>query len=301
MPVRAFDGLFAAIPTPIHDNGEVNLSMIDRLVAFVLQGGAQGICVGGATGEYPHFEISDRKTVVRHVASLLPPDRALLAGIGGPSMRHVVEVGHAASEAGSRALLLPMPMFFRYAQEDLRAYCEHVSRALAAPCLLYDLPAFTNGLAPDTVITLLDGEEFIVGIKDSSGRDDRLATFAAHPHRQEWTLLVGDDRLLHKGLGAGWNGGISGIAALCPDLVVNLWCAFKEHRTDECARLQRLVDELIVRLAEFPTPWGIRIGLAVRGFDTGPLPLPLTRARQRQVGEFKEWLKGWLARNPLGP
>src|SRR5204863_5281425 len=134
-----------------------------------------------------------RKSVISHVASILPADRKLLVGIGAPSMRHVLDIGRTAIEAGSRAMLLPMPMFFRYAQEDLRAYCAHVSRTLAAPCLLYDLPDFTNALSPETALALLGTEEFIVGIKDSSGRTERLAIFAGGPRHDEWTLLVGDD------------------------------------------------------------------------------------------------------------
>jgi dihydrodipicolinate synthase/N-acetylneuraminate lyase len=293
---NVLNGLFAAIPTPIRENGQIDPSTLDRLVTFVLNAGVDGVCIGGATGEYPHFEIAERKAVIRQVAAIVPRDRALLVGIGGPSARHVVDVGRAAMEAGSRALLLPMPMFFRYGQDDLRVYCEHVSRTLAAPCLLYDLPDFTNGLSPKTVLTLLNQEEFVVGIKDSSGRVERLAAFAAPPGRHEWTLLVGDDRLLQRGLLEGWNGGISGVAALCPELSVHLWRAFDEGRVDESARLQRLVDELIVQLATFPAPWGIRIGLAARGIDTGPLPLPVTPERQRQIREFQEWLPAWLPR-----
>ena len=61
-------------------------------------------------------------------------------------------------------------MFFRYGQEDLHAYCAHVSRAARMPCLLYDLPDFTNGLAPETAVALMSREEFIVGLKDSWGK-----------------------------------------------------------------------------------------------------------------------------------
>jgi hypothetical protein len=65
---------------------------------------------------------------------------------------------------------------------------------------------------------------------------------------------------------------------------------------DDSVRLQQLVDELIAHLVAFPAPWGIRIGLAVRGFDTGPLPLPVTPERQRQIREFQQWLTAWLPR-----
>ena len=170
----------------------------------------------------------------------------------------------------------------------------HVSRALKAPCLLYDLPDFTNGLAPSTVLALMRDEEFIVGIKDSSGREENLKTFADARADGAATLLVGDDRLLRAGLQAGWDGGISGVAGCCPELLVAIVRSYRDGRLDDAARLQVLLDELISRLSVFPTPWGIRIALEARGLPTGPLPLPLTAARREQIREFQTWFRAWI-------
>jgi 4-hydroxy-tetrahydrodipicolinate synthase len=292
-------GLFAAVATPIHGDGRVDFEALDRLIDFLVESDVSGVCLAGATGEYPHFETADRKAVIRRAAVRLPRDRALLVGIGGASVRHTIELGETALEAGSRAVLLPMPMFFRYEQQDLEAFCAHVSDELRGPCLLYNLPDFTNGLAPDTVVKLLRTEEFIVGIKDSSGQVENLATFAEARGGDAWTLLVGDDRALQKGLQAGWDGSVSGIAGFCPELLVALYRSHLQNSHDETARLQALLDELIAQIAPFPTPWGIRIGLAARGIDTGPLPLPLTAARREQIDTFTKWLPEWLRRNGL--
>lgn len=292
-------GLFAAVVTPIRDDGGLDLAAFDRVVNFLVEAGVSGICIAGATGEYPHFEAADRRRLITRAAERLPAGCALLVGIGAPSMRHVVDLGRAALDAGSRALLLPMPMFFRYEQQDLEAFSSRVAETLRAPCLLYNLPGFTNGLAPETVLDLLRSTEFIVGIKDSSGEADNLSAFAAARGGLPWTLLVGDDRVLHAGLQAGWDGGISGVAGFCPELLVAIYRSFVESRLDEAARLQGLLDELIVQIAPFPTPWGIRVGLAARGFPTGPLPLPLTAVRRQQIATFTAWLPEWLSRHGL--
>jgi 4-hydroxy-tetrahydrodipicolinate synthase len=164
---------------------------------------------------------------------------------------------------------------------------------------LYNLPDFTNELAPTTVIDLLREQEFIVGIKDSSGQVEHLTGFATARNGDPWTLLVGDDRLLAQGLQAGWDGGISGVAGFCPELLLALYRSFVEGHPEETARLNGLLDELIDQLAPFPTPWGIRVGLAARGIDTGPLPLPLTATRKQQIATFTEWLPRWLGRTGL--
>lgn len=293
-------GLFAAVPTPVQDDGGIDLSTFDRLVDFVVEAGVSGICIAGATGEYPHFETAERKALIRRAAARLPPDRALLVGIGAPSMRLVIELGEAAMEAGSRALLLPMPMFFRYEQQDLDAFCARVSRALRAPCLLYNLPAFTNGLERSTIVNLLRTEAHVIGIKDSSGEAANLPALAQERGNQPWSLLVGDDRLLRAGLQAGWNGAVSGVAGFCPELLVAIYRNAAGTRSDETSeQLQGWLDELLSRLAVFPTPWGIRIGLAARGYPTGPLPLPVTPHRQQQIANFTAWLPVWLEKTGL--
>jgi 4-hydroxy-tetrahydrodipicolinate synthase len=289
-------GLFAAVVTPIASDGRVDEATFDRVIEFLLSMGVHGLCLGGATGEYPHFQARERVSLIRRAAQQMPRNRALLVGIGGQSMRRVIKLGRIAMDEGSEALLLPAPMFYRYEQDDLRAYCTQVSRDLAAPCLLYDLPDFTNPFAPATVLSLLREEQFIVGIKDSSGKQENLAAFASERRGDAWSLLVGDDRMLARGLAAGWDGGISGVAGFCPELLLRLYQNSVAGHSDEVARLQGLLDELISKIAVFPTPWGIRIGLAARGLPTGPLPLPLTARRRQQIEGFNAWFPGWLER-----
>ena len=289
-------GLFAAIVTPVHDNGRVDLDTLDRIVDHALAPGLAGICIGGATGEYPHVEVGDRLKIIERAAARVPPGRGLLVGIGAPTMGRSIELGEAAIAAGARALLVPMPMFFRYEQSDLAAFAAQVSRGLRAPCLLYNLPPFTNGLTSSTILALLRDEEFIVGLKDSSGDLAHLRLLMQARGSEPWSFFVGDDRLMLAGLGAGWDGAISGVAGLCPELIAALGAHAAAGRQTEAARTQGLLDELIVQLSKFPTPWGLRAGLAVRGLPTGPLPLPLTAMRRHQIAAFTTWFAEWLPR-----
>lgn len=289
-------GLLAAVATPVRSDGRPDDDTFDRLIDFLIERGVDGVVIGGATSEYPHFEIADRVAMIRRAVARVPSGKLTLAAIGATSPRAPLELGRHALDAGVAAVLLPMPMFFRYQQRDLYAFCTQVSRKLAAPCLLYDLPDFTNAIAPETAIELLRSEAHIIGIKDSSGRPERLAMFAGARGDSEWSLMVGDDGLLRQGMACGWDGGVSGIASFCPELLVALHRSCRRGETAEAQRLQGLLDELIERLSWFPAPWGIRLGLAARGLDTGPLPLPLSDERMAQIARFQEWVPGWIDR-----
>lgn len=292
-------GIFAAVATPVDPAGRPDLPAFDRLVDFLLDAGLDGICVGGATGEFPHFESSERLMLVRRAASRLTRGKTLLAGIGGAPVRRVLDMGRASMDFGASALLVPMPFFYRYEQHDLAEFSRCVASVLEVPCLLYDLPAFTNPIATETAIDLMRTDRWIVGIKDSSGQEPRLTAFAAARGDAPWSLIVGDDALLQRGIDAGWNGGISGLASFCPELMASLYRHAKDGRREEAARCQALVVELAEQVGAMPVPWGIRLGLAARGLDTGDLPLPLSDARVEQVEQYTAWLTGWMDRAGL--
>ena len=288
--------VIAAVATPIATNGTLHVATFERLVNFLIESGVDGLCLGGATSEYPYVEVADRKLAISTVARRLPLDRALTVAIGALSFRQVLELGECARDAGSRAVLLPMPMFFRYEQHDLEAFAIEVSRTLRVPLFLYDLPDFTNPLTQATVIGLLQNEEFITGIKDSSGVRDNLGAFATARDGRRWTLLVGNDRLLLEGLKAGWDGTVSGIACFCPSLVLAIQRTWTRGDAAGAAHLQTLLDEAIEQLDILPAPWGIRVALEVLGFNMGSLPLPLSPVRREQIARYKQWLPGWLDR-----
>jgi dihydrodipicolinate synthase/N-acetylneuraminate lyase len=289
-------GLFAALTTPRTDHGTVDFDTIERHLDLLLEADVDGICLGGATSEYPHAQPEERKQIIRHVARRLPPERTLLVAIGAHAPAHILDLGTCAFEHGSRAMLLPMPFFFRYQQHDLYAYAQALARQLTGPCLLYDLPDFTNPLAPETVIDLLTAEPTIVGIKDSSGKRAHLTCYTELRGDRDWVLLVGDDARLREGLAAGWNGSISGLASCCPELLVALFRAHRAGQTEEVARCQALLDELIAQIALLPVPWGIRIALDARGINTGALPWPASRERMEHIARFRNWIPDWLAR-----
>jgi 4-hydroxy-tetrahydrodipicolinate synthase len=291
MPIR---GLYAAIVTPLTEAGTVDVGMFDRLCAFALERGADGLCLGGATSEYPHLELRERLDMVARAARSVPRGTALLCAIGASSLPRTLELGRAAFDAGCTAALLPMPYFFRYAQDDLAEYCAHVAGALERPCLLYDLPDFTNPLEPDTTIHLLESVPNLAGLKDSSGRADNVRRFAQARGTRAWSLLVGDDKLGLAAAQAGWDGAVSGLACCCPELLGALHTSIRHQALEEARRYQRLVDELIARLSPLPAPWGIRAVLRARGLDTGPLPLPVSRERARQIADIETWLPRWF-------
>ncbi len=289
-----FSGVFIAPVTPVEADGQVDYAEFERLLNFLLEGGVDGVCIGGGTSEYPRFDLPERCELIS-VASRCVRGRGLLfAAVGTASYSRTLRLGRHAEQAEADALLLPMPHFYRYEQSDLEHFCRRVSRSLSSPLLLYNLPWFTNELEPETAIRLLRSEPNLVGIKDSGGSKDSLQRFSEARQGREFALLIGADVLILDALETGWDGSISGLGNICPELLSALLRSFRKGDRDKARECQDLIGRISAQFKKFPVPWAVRAGLEVRGIRCGPPALPVSPERAGQLEEFQAWFERLL-------
>jgi 4-hydroxy-tetrahydrodipicolinate synthase len=292
-------GVFAAVITPIDANGRPDMEAFDRVIDFVSERNVDGVVIGGGTGEYPHFDITDRAALADRAVRRLAGRGMVITCVGTSSIHSTLRLAQSATGSGSDALLVPMPFFFRYEQDDLASYCETVCASVSVPCLLYNLPSFTNGLEVSTAIRLLNSVPNLVGMKDSSGDVGNLGPLGLAHKDSGFSLFVGDDSLLLGALQAGWDGVVSGIACCVPELIAAVYRSYRDGDEARASSYQATLDILIEEVVRLPIPWGVRVALAARGVANGPMHLPPSQARLRQMNELRDWLKNWTAARGL--
>ncbi len=133
-------GVFAALATPIDDLGRVDLATFERVIDFTLDRGVDGIVLGGGTAEYPHFSIEDRARLADLAVRRASGRGAVITCVGTSSIHSTLRLARCTQDSGSDLLLVPMPFFFRYEQQDLAAFVDQVSaqsrfRACSTICL----------------------------------------------------------------------------------------------------------------------------------------------------------------------
>jgi 4-hydroxy-tetrahydrodipicolinate synthase len=183
-----------------------------------------------------------------------------------------------------------MPHFFPYRQDDLREFVHATASETDLPVLLYNLPQFTSGLDVDTVLSLLAEHRNIEGIKDSSGSLEimRAITRESLPAAR----LIGNDSALCDALTEGLcDGVVSGVACVLPELMTSLFTSGGQGA--DFADSQRLLDAFIDRLAPLPTPWGLKVTSAVRGYTREGYPFPLSSDREQERAHLREWFAKW--------
>lgn len=293
------NGLFSALLTPIRRDGKIDFHQVSKLIELVLEAGVDGICIGGATSEFPQFDISERKELVSFAANQLNGRAQLIVAIGSSSYFQSLDLGRHAAEAGSDALMLPMPHFFTHDQSDLVYFSRQLARELNFPLLIYHLPQFTQQLTLEAILELINFEDNIVGIKDSSGHPESQKLLSKARSETPFSLFIGNDSLVLDGLRADWDGAISGISSCCPELLVSLYSSVRRGDLSAAEEYNRLLLELITQVSKLPFPWGLKSALEVRGIHAGPRSLPQSELRQQQDRDLKEWFSEWLVQQSI--
>jgi dihydrodipicolinate synthase/N-acetylneuraminate lyase len=250
-----------------------------------------GLAFLGTTGEFPHFDLEDRK----RATSMLLKRSALpvLVNVSHSTLDGAVDLALHAADAGAAGLLLTPPIYFRYRQPEIREfYLRFRDRVPLARVLIYNMPWFVSEVKVETSLDLLATGCF-AGIKDSSGDWDSFCAIrdlaATHP----FSLMIGHDGLYAKARVAGASGAISGVAAALPDFMVALDHAIVRHHVDRAEHLHSRLEEFLSKAAAFPVPYAIREAACARGLKVGEPAAPLDPAQAKQLAEFRQWFRAW--------
>jgi 4-hydroxy-tetrahydrodipicolinate synthase len=283
-----FAGVYAALLTPRHPDGTLDIESYRQQLTTLSKDELVGYAINGATGEFTLNSEPELELLLAE-ARRTTPSAEILCGIGAGDVYGTVRRGRLAAAAGAKAALLPMPSFFPYRQDDMRSFVLEVASKVELPILLYNLPQFTTGLEVETVLSLLEHDN-IVGIKDSSGSLDimRAITDAGLPAAR----MIGNDSVLCEALAEGLcDGVVSGVACALPELMTALFAT--GGKGPSFLDSKKLLHEFIEQLHILPTPWGLKVTSAARGFTRESYPFPLSPNRSSEAAQLRTWFTDW--------
>jgi dihydrodipicolinate synthase/N-acetylneuraminate lyase len=283
-----------AAVTPRRELGyEGDLAATLELVDYLCAAGVHGIALLGSTGEFLHLNLDDRAHLVRLAVkrSRVP----VIAGVTHSTFDGTVMLAEQAAQAGAAAVLVMPPYFFPYSQPEIREFYMRLADRVAGaiPIFLYNIPFFTSPIALETSCDLLATGRF-AGIKDSSGDFDQFLRLKALRESNPFTFMVGNDVIFTRARTAGADGAVSGVGCALPELMLGLDNAIQSGDTDKVQRLELRLQEFIGWLNRFPAPVATREATAARGLKVGPMAVPLSPERRREMDEFRGWFRGWL-------
>lgn len=171
-------GIFPAVTTPFYPDGAVYYKKIEHNMDRYSRTPVAGMVVLGSTGEAVMLSDDERRDVLRAAAEASAPEKVLIAGTGAESVIETLRLTEHAARLKYDVALVRTPHFYRpqMKPEAMLAYYRTVADRSPLPVLLYTVPPFTAYDLPLELITELAEHPNIVGIKESSGNVEKVAT-----------------------------------------------------------------------------------------------------------------------------
>jgi dihydrodipicolinate synthase/N-acetylneuraminate lyase len=287
-------GVHAALVTPRRDGGnEIDLSAALEFVDFAGRAGLDGIVLLGTTGEFIHYDLSERVKLIR-LATRRSKIRVTV-NISHSTLAGALALAREAAAAGASAALLMPPYFFKYSQAEVAEFFMRFAAELGGslPVLLYNMPFVTTPLELETLSRLLSSGHFI-GVKDSSGSMEEFRRMKALRSQMPFLILIGDDRVYTEARLEGADGLISGVAGPLPELLIGLEGAIAANGVQKRDRLEARLHEFIAWAARIPFPLALKEAASMRGLAMGPPACPLSAQTRERLEEFRDWFRQWL-------
>lgn len=219
-----FKGSIPALVTPFTDTGAVDEASFAAHVDWVIAEGSHGVVPVGTTGESPTLSHSEHKRVVELCIEVAARRVPVIAGAGSNNTREAIELAHHAEKVGADAILVVTPYYNKPTQKGLIAHFKAIAEAVSLPIVIYNIPGRSVvDMSPETMGALAHAHANIVGVKDATGKIERVSEQRATCGKN-FVQLSGEDA---TALGFNAHGGV-GCISVTANVAPRLCAAFQE-------------------------------------------------------------------------
>ena len=290
-------GSIVALVTPMCAEGSIDWEAHERLVQWHVESGTAGVVPMGTTGESATLNTKEHLEVISRTIELADGRISVVAGTGSNSTEETLHQTKAAESLGADACLLVTPYYNRPTQEGLYAHFKTVAETTSVPLILYNVPGRTGcDLLPET-IGRLSSIEGIVGIKEASGKIERVSEIRS-VSASDFFILSGEDALTLEMMNNGAVGTISVTANVLPKAMAEFCHSFLSGNIERATEIDEVLQSVheILFIESNPTPakWALhQMGIIQEGIRMPLLPLS-SRYRselKKRIDEAMEALK----------
>ncbi|XP_043722451.1 4-hydroxy-tetrahydrodipicolinate synthase, chloroplastic-like [Telopea speciosissima] len=262
--------LITAIKTPYLPDGRFDLEAYDALMHMQILNGAQGVIVGGTTGEGHLMSWDEHIMLIGHTVNCFGGSIKVIGNTGSNSTREAIHATEQGFAVGMHAALHINPYYGKTSMEGMVAHFEAVLPM--GPTIIYNVPSRTGQDIPPRVIHTIAQSTNMAGVKECMG-NDRIKEYTDNGI-VTWS---GNDDQCHD---ARWGYSATGVVSVVSNLVPGLMRKLMSEGLNSTlnAKLMPLIEWLFREV----NPIGLNTTLAQLGmmrpvFRLPYVPLPLAR------------------------
>lgn len=284
-----FRGAFTALITPMKDDGAVDYDGLQKLLAFQIEQGIDGLVPLGTTGETPtldeHGEEDEIIKIVMEQVRQAEKSRGkkipVILGTGSNNTREAVRYTERAKACGADAALVVMPYYNKPSNEGVFRHFEMLSR-IGIPIIVYNIAGRTGKNIDTPTLSRIAQLPNIAGVKEASGSIPQMIDVIADIKRTkpDFTVLSGDDALTLPLIACGGDGVISVVSNLAPALVTQMTAAALSGDFEKARELHYRLLPFFKAAFVDGNPTSIKYAMNAKGLPAGSVRLPLVEVTE---------------------
>lgn len=284
-----FGGLLTAMVTPFHQDGRVDLGGAEKLAAWLIDNGSDGLVITGTTGESPTVTDAEKVELWRAVVGAVGDRSCVIAGTGSNNTAHSIKLTAEAEKAGCHAALVVTPYYNRPPQAGLVGHFKAVASATALPIVVYDIPSRTGRKVEHRTLLALADVENIVAVKDACGDVQGAARLVAEAP-ESFEVYCGNDADTLPWLAVGARGVIAVASHVAGLRMAEMMNAFWAGEVDRARALNAELIGVYDAMSVAPNPISVKAAVGMLGHSAGAPRLPLTEATAEEAGKIRRAL-----------
>jgi dihydrodipicolinate synthase/N-acetylneuraminate lyase len=228
-------GAIAAALTPLRD-GRLDDGAVGPYVAFLADGGLDGLLAMGTTGEGMLFSLEERQAIATAFVDAARGRLQVAVHAGMQSTRDTVALAEHAAAAGADAVAVIPPPYFPLDDDALFAHLAAAARACApTPFYVYEFERAAGYAVSRAVLERLrEVAPNLAGMKVSDSPWEAFARYLD----VGLEIFVGPEAFIGRGIEHGAVGAVSALASAFPERVAR---AVRE-RSDELSELRSVIE-----------------------------------------------------------
>lgn len=208
-------GFCPAIVTPFTEKGEIMEDAFQDIVGWLIDCGAEGICIAGDNGESWTLDAGERARLTQIAVAKAAGRIPIIMGATAPGSAQTIKYGQAALEAGASGLLvMPQTYVLKASRPELLRRFEALAKAVDLPIVAYNSPRRSGIEMSLGDLEAIMGVAPIVGLKESH-RDFFHHTHLLEKFRDRISIMVGPSHFIFPAIPLG----AKGFIATSPELL----------------------------------------------------------------------------------
>ena len=275
-----FEGIMPALITPLNPDETVNTTVLKELIAHLLEKGADGFYVGGATGEGIALRAEERMVLAEHAVAAAAGQKPCIIHVAAADFNDAIMLAKHAESVGAKGISAIPPLFFQYDEDDVYNYYKRLAEAVHIPLMIYYNPAAGFDINAKFAARMFEVDN-VTAIKWTSSNYYQMMRLKDLTHG-EMNIINGPDEMLLMGLNAGADGGIGSTYNFQLETIKSIYTHFKNGDIGQAHQEQMRADRVISVLLKYKTIPVTKVILEAMGFAVGNAAFPMKRYSQAE-------------------